>query len=77
MYFLPNEKSVVSTHAHYKCSSDGYLARLINLGMTDEVFELSHTNISFATGCGHRNYVDFSMLVIWMSGRGYQTERNY
>ena len=77
MYFLLKGKSVVSTHAHYKYSSDGYPERLINLGMTDEVFELSHTNISFATGCGHRNYAYFSMLVIWMSGRGDPTERKY
>ena len=31
----------------------------------------SHTkSITFVTECGHINYVDFIMLITWMSGRG-------
>ena len=57
-------------------SIDVSLAIFITFGTTTEVFEFSHKNI-FATGCGHRKYVDFSMLIRWMSGRGDTTERNY
>ena len=32
---------------------------------------------TFDTGCGHRNFVDFSMLITWMSDRGDPMERNY
>ena len=47
------------------------------LSTTAELFELSHKSIPFVTGCGHRNYVDFSMYITWISGRGYPMERNY
>ena len=33
-------------------------------------FNFHTNNIPFVTGCVHRNYVDFIMLITWMSGRG-------
>ena len=45
--------------------------------MLAEVFELSHINNIFFTGCGHRNYVYFSMLITWISGIVYPMEINH
>ena len=68
---------VLYTHAHWKFSSAGSLARFIILCMTAELFEFLHKNIPFFTGCVHRKYVDLSMLITWMSGIGYPMERNH
>ena len=75
-FFLKGE-ILVSTHAYFQYSSSSYLATIVTLGSTSEVFELSHKYIPFTTGCGHRNSVYFSMLITWLSGRGDTMERNY
>ena len=59
-------KISVSTHAHRKYISSSSLARFINIGTTDEVFEFSNKNIPFATRCGYINYVGVSVLIIWI-----------
>ena len=60
-------------HMHIVCP----LAIFRNLGMTADVFEYAQKNIPFVTGCGDRNFVDFSMLITWISGREDPTERNH
>ena len=45
--------------------------------MTVEVFELSHNQFYFGIGCVHINYVQFSMLITWISGRGDPVEINH
>ena len=77
MCFPLKVKKVVYTHAHFQYTSDVYLARFRTLGKTAEVFELSHKNIPFDTGCGNINNVDFSMLITWMSDRGATMETNH
>ena len=66
--FFPEGCFFVYTHSYCNYSSSGSLVGPITLGMTSDVFELSHKANYFATGCGHIKYVDFGMLVIWMSG---------
>ena len=61
-------KISVSTHAYCEYISSGSLAMIRSLCTNDKVFELSQNN-PFVTGCGHRTYVDFSMLITWISGR--------
>ena len=51
--------------------------RLGTLGMTAETFVFGNKNIPFPTVCGHINYVDFSMLLAWTSGRDVLMERNH
>ena len=75
--FSLKSKIIVFTDYHCKYISAGYLERFRTLVLTDEVFELSYKKILLVTGCGHRNYVDFSMLITWMSGRGSPAERNH
>ena len=67
--FLLMNKSVVYTHTYLTYISAGSLARIIHLGMTADVFELSHKNKLF-TGCGDINYdiINFTVLITWMSG---------
>ena len=36
-----------------------------------------HKKNPFDTGCGHINCVYFSMLIMWMSGRGDPVEINH
>ena len=70
-------KIFVFTHAHYQYSISGSLAMFITLFTTAEVFEFSHKTYSFFSDCCHRNYVDSSMLITWMSGRKAHMERNH
>ena len=49
----------------------------INLGTTDKVIEFSHKKIPFVTGYVHIKFVDFSLLITWMSGRGEPMEGNH
>ena len=46
--FCLKSKYVVYTHEYWKYSSDGYLAVLITLGMTYEVFEFSQKTFPLA-----------------------------
>ena len=75
--FLLKEERVVSTHAHCQYIGANSIERFRTLGNTAEVFEFSHTNIPFVNECGHVNYVYFTMLITWMSGRGHPMDRNY
>ena len=70
-------KQVVYTHAHCQYISYSSLTSFRTIYINDELFELSHKNILFVTGCGHINYVDLSMLISWMSVRGDTKERNH
>ena len=76
MYFSLKGKKVLSLHSHCKYISDGYFVGFRTLCDTVEVFELSPKTNLF-TGCGHINYVDFSMLITLMSGRGDPMERKH
>ena len=76
MYFILKGKTVIYLHSHCKYISNGHLARFRTLCDTVEVFELSPKTNLF-TGCGHINYVDFSMLITWMSGRGDPMKINH
>ena len=70
MCFSLKGKQVVSSYMHWHYISCGSLDRFRTLGAAAELFELSQKN-PFSTGCGHRNYVNFSTLMSLMSGRGY------
>ena len=75
--FFLKDKKVVYANSHWQYSSSVYLARLKDLGVTAEIFELSHKNIHFITSCVHIDCVYFSMLITWIWGRGAPIERNH
>ena len=50
-------------HMHIvSISVPGPLETFRTLGTISELFELSHKNIPFITGCGHINHVYFSII---------------
>ena len=69
-------KTVLSTHAHCKYSSASHIVKFRTLCKTAEVFELSHKNITFVTGCGHRNYVDCPPIWVRHMGDNYTQATN-
>ena len=68
---------VVYTHSHWKYIRTSSIVRIGTLGKASEILELSHKNIPFATVCGHINYVNFSMLITWISIIGSLIDRNH